>query len=181
MGESTSSFKIKQKIQSIRLCARTVDFHCRRTLSAGMAWASVCFALRGLKAHAIPARVAAFRSNQRCSASDYEKAKAFMELTRIKKDAVNDNLSQQMEYARLLEKENHFFCVRCIAAEAFLVLGEMRPRWDPGVRQHEEAHQPPPESEYIPFAVIERHIFREVPAESNGLQWKTTQHIRHSL
>jgi len=36
------------------------------------------------------------------------------------------------------------------------------------VRQHEEAHQPPPESEYIPFAVIERHIFREVPAESNG-------------
>jgi len=33
VGESTSSFKIKQKIQSIRLCARTVDFHCRRTLS----------------------------------------------------------------------------------------------------------------------------------------------------
>jgi len=25
----------------------------------------------------------------------------------------------------------------------------------------------------IPFAVIERHIFREVPAESNGLQRKT--------
>jgi len=35
------------------------------------------------------------------------------------------------------------------------LLGEMRPRWDPGVRQHEEAHQPPPESEYIPFAVVE--------------------------
>jgi len=39
-----------------------------------------------------------------------------------------DNLPQQMEYARLLEKENRFFCVRCIAAEALLVLGEMRPR-----------------------------------------------------
>jgi len=66
----------------------------------------------------------------------------------VKKDAVNDNdnVSQQMEYARLL--------------------GEMRSRWDPGVRQHEEAHQPPPESEYIPFAVIEGRIFREVPAES---------------
>src|SRR5690625_6013928 len=46
----------------------------------------------------------------------------------VKKDAVNDsgNLSKQMEYARLLEKENRFFCVRCIAAEAFLVLGKMR-------------------------------------------------------
>ena len=41
------------------------------------------------------------------------------------------------------------------------------------MRQHEEAHQPSPESEYIPFAVIERHIFREVPAESNGPQRKT--------
>ena len=66
------------------------------------------------------------------------------------------------------------------------------------MRQHEEAHQPPPESEYIPFAVIDRHIFfgypkfngelyilvmwheyvlcskyEEVPAESNGPQWKT--------
>jgi len=53
-----------------------------------------------------------------------------MELTRVKKGAINDNdnLSQQMEYARLLEKENRFFCVRCIAAEALLVLGEMRPR-----------------------------------------------------
>jgi len=60
--------------------AKTVDFRCRRTLSAGMAWASVRFALRGLKAHAIPAGVAAFRSNQRCSASDYESVKAFMEL-----------------------------------------------------------------------------------------------------
>ena len=40
------------------------------------------------------------------------------------------------------------------------------------MRQHEEAHQPPPESEYIPFAVIERHIFREVPAESKGPQRK---------
>jgi len=30
-----------------------------------------------------------------------------------------------MEYARLLEKESRFFCVRCIAAEALLVLGEM--------------------------------------------------------
>src|SRR5690625_7654477 len=30
-----------------------------------------------------------------------------------------------MEYARLLEKETRFFCVRCIAAVAFLVLWEM--------------------------------------------------------
>src|SRR5699024_6405555 len=104
-----------------------------------------------------------------------------MELTRIKKDAVNDNPSQQMEYARLLEKETRFFCVRCIAAVAFLVLREMRPRLDPGLRQHEEAHQPPPESEYIPFAVIERHIFREVPAESNGPQRKTNPRICRSL
>jgi len=53
--------------------------------------------------------------------------KTFMELTRNKKVAVNDNdnLSQQMEYARLLEKVNRFFCVRCVAAEAFLVLGEI--------------------------------------------------------
>src|SRR5699024_4814106 len=102
--------------------ADTVDFHCRRTLSlynstrstsvqgdhfhsvyfaAGMARASVCFALRGLKTHGtalsfVPPKtfcysrrtrktttalhrtkkidlyfrgVAAFRSNQRCSAS----------------------------------------------------------------------------------------------------------------
>src|SRR5690625_7482030 len=62
-----------------------------------------------------------------------------------------------MEHARLLEKENRVFCVRCIAGAAFLVLGEMGPGLDPGVRQHEEAHQPPPESEYIPFAVVERY------------------------
>src|SRR5699024_3803682 len=43
--------EIRQKIQSIRLCVGTVDFHCRWTLSAGMACASVCFALRGLKTH----------------------------------------------------------------------------------------------------------------------------------
>src|SRR5699024_8139013 len=92
-----------------------------------------------------------------------------MELTRIKKDAVNDNLSQQMEYARLLEKENRFFCVRCIAAEAFLVLGEMRRRCDSGVRQHDEAHQPSPESECIPFAVIERHIIFGYPKLNGGL------------
>jgi len=30
---------------------KAVEVHCRRTLSAGMAWASVCFALRGLRAH----------------------------------------------------------------------------------------------------------------------------------
>src|SRR5699024_7722751 len=29
---------------------------------------------------------------------------------------------------RLLEKESRFFCVRCIAAEAFLVLRDKRPR-----------------------------------------------------
>src|SRR5699024_1082556 len=50
-----------------------------------------------------------------------------------------------------------------------------------GVRQHEEAHQPPPESEYISFAVIERHIFREVPAESNGPQWKTHAFTSHFI
>ena len=52
-----------------------------------------------------------------------------MELTRNKKVAVNDNdnLSQQMAYARLLEKVNRFFGVGCVAAEAeaFLVLGKM--------------------------------------------------------
>src|SRR5699024_5782635 len=58
------------------------------------------------------------------------KLKRLWNCLEVKKDAVNgnNNLSQQMEYARLLEKENRFFCVRCIAAEAFLVLGEMRPR-----------------------------------------------------
>src|SRR5690625_426088 len=40
------------------------------------------------------------------------------------------------------------------------LLGEMRPRRDPGVRQHEEAHQPPPESECIPFAVAGEKVFR---------------------
>jgi len=100
---------------------------------------------------------------------------------------VNDkgNLSKQMEYARLLEKENRFFCVRCIAAEAFPVLGEMRPRWDPGVRQWwrptktalcgkrrhtprrgKEAHQPPPESECIPFAVAGEKVFRHTFSHS---------------
>src|SRR5690625_7640242 len=87
-----------------------------------------------------------------------------------------------MEYARPLDKDARLICVRSIAVVAVLVLGEMRPRADPGVRQHEEAHQPPPESEYIPFAVIERHIFREVPAESKGPQRKkhalTSQFIR---
>src|SRR5690625_7468144 len=62
-----------------------------------------------------------------------------------------------MEHARLLEKENRVFCVRCIAGAAFLVLGEMGPGLDPGVRQREEAHQPPPESEDIPIAVVERY------------------------
>src|SRR5690625_2217397 len=47
-----------------------------------------------------------------------------------------------MEYARLLEKETRFFCVRCIAAVAFLVLGEMRPTWDPGVRMKEGRLKP---------------------------------------
>jgi len=37
------------------------------------------------------------------------------------------------------------------------------------VRQREEAHQPPPESEYIPFAVIERHIFLGYPKFNGGL------------
>src|SRR5699024_10500256 len=48
-----------------------------------------------------------------------------MELTRVKKDAINDNnnLTQQMEYARLLEKENRFFCVRCISKELSLSCG----------------------------------------------------------
>src|SRR5699024_980114 len=55
-------------------------------------------------------------------------------------ELMKDHLSQQMEYARLL--------------------GEMRPRSDPGVRQHEEAHQPPPESECIPFAVAGEKVFR---------------------
>src|SRR5690625_3215597 len=33
----------------------------------------------------------------------------------------------------------------------------------------DEAHQPPPESEYIPFAVIERHIFFGYPKFNGGL------------
>src|SRR5690625_3690618 len=74
-----------------------------------------------------------------------------MELTRVKKDAVNDNdnLSQQMKYARLL--------------------GEMRPRRDPGVRQHEEAHQTPPVRASISCAVIERHIILGYPKFNGGL------------
>src|SRR5690625_2291287 len=33
----------------------------------------------------------------------------------------------------------------------------------------DEAHQPPPESEYIPFAVIERNIFFGYPKFNDGL------------
>src|SRR5699024_9873663 len=40
--------------------------------------------------------VAAFRSKQRCSASDYEEVRTFMEVIKSKKDAVNDNLSQTL-------------------------------------------------------------------------------------
>src|SRR5699024_1342025 len=36
-------------------------------------------------------------------------------------------------------------------------------------RRGKEAHQPPPESEYIPFAVIERHIFFGYPTFNGGL------------
>src|SRR5699024_4622908 len=58
------------------------------------------------------------------------KLKRLWKSPEVKKDAVsgNNSLPQQMEYARLLEKESRFLCVRCSAAEAFLVLGEMRPR-----------------------------------------------------
>src|SRR5699024_12479626 len=33
-------------------------------------------------------------------------------------------LSQQMEYARLLEKDSHFFCVRCISKKLSLSCGK---------------------------------------------------------
>src|SRR5690625_1734360 len=75
-----------------------------------------------------------------------------------------------MEYARLLEKENRFFCVRCIAAEAFLVLWEqmfsvgrviavpkasMRPRSASARGGSLAAHG----KRVIPFAVTEEKTF----------------------
>ncbi|WP_084715679.1 hypothetical protein [Virgibacillus sp. SK37] len=57
--------KYKGYINAIRRAFNAIAFHCRWTLSAGMASAASFATLRpGSSAHAIPAGVAIFHSNQ---------------------------------------------------------------------------------------------------------------------
>src|SRR5690625_2262914 len=93
--------------------------------------------LRGLQTRAIPANVFGGTSNrsprsQRSSATNnYRKVEVGLDSI-VAKHYVSEGNTR-----RLLEKENHFFCVRCFSKKLFLSYGKaktMRPRSECSLR-----------------------------------------------